>query len=77
MFNTPIVKKVITEAEDTKLTDAIKSDKEHGCQYFNDALYKLYKSDLITKDVALAAAPNPEELRMSMRGISIQDGSIV
>jgi hypothetical protein len=28
-------------------------------------------------ETALNAAPNPEELRMAMRGISISDGGIV
>ena len=72
-----IFKKLIQDNEDNKLSDAIKNDGEHGCQDFNQALHKLYKSDLVTKEVALAASPSPEELRMSMRGISIHEGGIV
>jgi len=74
MFNTAIVRKLILEREDNRLHDAIQSDTENGCETFNQVLARLVKEGLVTQDAALKAAPNPEELRMAMSGISISDG---
>ena len=77
MFITPIIKKMILEGEDHKVADALNKDSDSGSESFNRCLTRLYRANKIAMDVALAAAPNPEELRMSMRGISISDGGIV
>ncbi len=78
MFMTPIIRKLILDGEDNKVADAIKMDTENGCQCFNEVLEGLYKRQLISMDTALKAAPNAEELRMAMSGISISDsGGIV
>ncbi len=77
MFITPIIKKMILEGEDMKVADALAKDTENGCENFNRVLIRLYREKKITMETALAAAPNPEELRMSMRGITISDGGIV
>jgi twitching motility protein PilT len=77
MFITPIIRKMITEGEDAKIADALARDTENGCQTFNKVLAQLYREKKITMEVALNAAPNPEELRMAMRGITISDGGIV
>ena len=77
MFITPIIKKMILDGEDMKVADALAKDTENGCENFNRVLIRLYREKKITMETALGAAPNPEELRMSMRGISISDGGIV
>ncbi len=77
MFVTPIIKKMILEAEDHKVADALGKDVDSGSESFNRCLTRLYRANKIAMDVALAAAPNAEELRMSMRGIQISDGGIV
>jgi twitching motility protein PilT len=77
MYITPIIKKMIIDGEDQKLADALNKDTDSGNESFNRVLIRLYREKKITMDTALAAAPNPEELRMSMRGISISDGGIV
>ena len=77
MFITPVIKKMILEGEDMKVADALAKDTENGCQNFNRVLTQLYREHKITMETALNAAPNPEELRMAMRGISISDGGIV
>ncbi|TVR13755.1 MAG: PilT/PilU family type 4a pilus ATPase [Planctomycetota bacterium] len=74
MFNTPMVKKLLQDGEDAKLHEAIKADKEYGCQTFNVALSDLFRRKLISKDTAVRASPNAEELRMTMSGISTSDG---
>ena len=77
MFISPLMKKLILDGEFAKVADALGKDRENGCETFNAALNRLYKEKKIGMDTALAAAPNPEELRMMMRGITISDGGIV
>lgn len=78
MFLTPIIRKLILEEQDNKIADAIKQDTENGCESYNQALIRLFRQKLISEDTAMRASPNGEELRMSMRGISISDsGGIV
>jgi twitching motility protein PilT len=75
MFITPIIRKLILDAEDNKIQDAIKVDIDNGCESYNQSLARLYHAKLISEEVALRAAPNAEELRMQMRGISISDAA--
>lgn len=70
MFNTPMIKKLLFEGEDHKLAEALAKDTENGCEPFNRVLARLYHDKQVTMEAALRAAPNPEELRMAMRGIS-------
>ncbi len=78
MFNTPIIRKMILDGEDKRIPEAIKMDTDNGCESYNESLVKLYRQKLISEEVAVRASPNAEELRMSMRGISISDsGGIV
>jgi twitching motility protein PilT len=77
MFISPLMKKLIQEGEFAKVAEALAKDRENGCETFAQALNRLYKDKKLAMDTALAAAPNPEELRMMMRGITISDGGIV
>ncbi len=77
MFVSPIIKKLILEGEDHKVSEAIANDTENGCENYNKALVRLYREKKITADAALKAAPNAEELRMSMSGITVTGGGIV
>ncbi len=78
MFVSPIVRKLILDKEDAKIADAIRQDTEHGSHSYNQALKALFDKKLIDTDEALSASPNPEEMRMALRGISIADsGGII
>jgi twitching motility protein PilT len=77
MFISPIIKKLILEGEDAKIADALAKDVEAGSENYNRVLTRLYHEKKISMDSALKAAPNPEELRMAMSGISISEGGIV
>ncbi len=77
MFMTPIIRKMILEAEDNKVADALGKDTDNGCETYNKALVRLYREKKLSMETALTASPNPEELRMSMRGITISDGGIL
>ena len=77
MFITPIVKKCILEAEDNRIAEALNRDNDSGSMSYNKVLTQLHREQKITMQTALDAAPNPEELRMALRGITISDGGIV
>jgi twitching motility protein PilT len=77
MFISPIMKKLILDGEDAKIADALAKDVEQGSENFNRALMRLYKERKISMDAALKAAPNPEELRMAMSGITFTEGGVV
>ena len=70
MFVSPIIRKLILEGEDAKIADAFARDAEAGSENFNKVLNRLFMEKQVSMEVALAASPNPEELRMNMRGIS-------
>jgi twitching motility protein PilT len=70
MFVSPIIKKLILEGEDARLADAFAKDAEAGSESFNKVLNRMFQDKTVTMEAALAASPNPEELRMNMRGIT-------
>ncbi len=75
-FN-PIVRKLILEGEDEKLSDAIRLGKEEGMQDFTMSLKTLIDSDLIDRATAFEVAPNPEALKMALKGISLKESAML
>jgi twitching motility protein PilT len=71
MFMTPSVRKLIKENRVTQIPLAIQQGREDGMQSFNDSLYALVKSKLISLDIAMAVSDNPEELNMMLQGIRL------
>jgi twitching motility protein PilT len=69
MINTPIVRKILEKNVIEKLPMAVEAGGEFGMQSFNKSLLKLVNEGLITEEVALDAASNPESLKMNMKGI--------
>jgi twitching motility protein PilT len=61
---------MIAEGRDTELVDIIRSCEHEGMQDFNMCLHKMIESDFIDPKVAYEASPNPDELRMLLKGIS-------
>ena len=68
---TEYVRECIENKEKTKyIKDAIKAGtSQYGMQSFDQSLYQLYKSGLITLDEALKRATNPNEFRLKIQGI--------
>ena len=75
-FN-PIVRKLILEGQDEKLVDAIRIGKEEGMQDFTMSLKKLIDDELIDRPTAFEVAPNPEALKMALKGIEVRDPGIL
>jgi twitching motility protein PilT len=71
LISTPYIRDCIENKEKTKLIrDAIaQGTSQYGMQTFDQSLYLLYKSGLITLEEALRRATNPDELRLKVQGI--------
>jgi twitching motility protein PilT len=77
MFFNPTVRKLIEDEEDHKLTDAIRIGKEEGMQDFTLSLQALVEQDMIDRATAFEAAPNPEALKMALKGIDVSQPGIL
>jgi twitching motility protein PilT len=71
LISTALVRDCIENKEKTKLIkDAISAGtSQYGMQTFDQSLFSLYKSGLITLDEALRRATNPNEFRLKLQGI--------
>ncbi|MDD5686807.1 MAG: PilT/PilU family type 4a pilus ATPase [Elusimicrobia bacterium] len=72
---TALVKKYIEQNTMGEIAQAIKQGGYYGMQAFNQSLLSLYNSGNISLEDALAAATNPEELMMNIRGITSESGT--
>jgi twitching motility protein PilT len=75
-FN-PTVRKLILEGIDEKLPDAIRLGAEEGMQDFTMSLKELVEKDLIDRATAFEVAPNPDALKMALKGISVADSGMI
>ncbi len=69
MITTPTIKEMLQEGRTTELYNAINEGEYYGNQTFNRSLKSLYQNHLITLEEAMAAADNPDELKLEIRGI--------
>ncbi len=69
MINNPTVRELLMKGMTPDLYGAIKDGDYFGCQTFNQSIKKLYQSDCISLDDAMAASDYPEELRLELRGV--------
>ena len=75
-FNS-VVRKLIIEEEDEKLSDAIRLGAGDGMQDFTISLKKLIDVDLISQETALEVAPNKQLLKMALKGIDVSQGGLL
>ncbi|MDO8734229.1 MAG: twitching motility protein, partial [Elusimicrobiota bacterium] len=73
---TALVKKFIEQNTMSEIMQAMKQGAYYGMQVFNQSLLNLYNSGNISLEDALAAATNPEELMMNIRGITSDSGAV-
>ncbi len=69
MLTSPSVRKYILEGRENELQSVIRGEKGTGMIDFNDMLADLVSQEMIAHKEAYAASPNPDELRMRMKGI--------
>ena len=77
MTFTPTVRKLLLEGNDDKLPDAIRIGKEEGMQDFTMSLRDLVERDMIDRPTAFEVAPNPEALKMALKGISLKESAML
>ncbi len=77
MTFSPMITKLVLEGEDTKLPDAIRIGAEEGMQDFTMSLKQLLDDDLIDRPTAFEVAPNPEALKMALKGIEVKQPGIL
>lgn len=70
-------KRVIEAGEFEKIPSVVEAGKESGSKSFNADIYRLIQAGKITKEVGLAASPNPKALEMNLKGIFLSQGGIV
>ncbi len=71
MYCNPMVRKLIHDNEDRKLPEAIRAGRQDGMQDFNQSFCDLVRRGLITEAVAMENSPNPEQLAMNLKGITL------
>jgi twitching motility protein PilT len=71
------VRKLILDEEDQKLSDAIRIGREDGMQDFTTALKDLVENQMIDRATAMEFAPNPEALKMALKGIQVSQPGIL
>lgn len=77
MFASPTVRKLIDEKRDDELSKVIRASQSEGMLDMNECLKGLVEQEYIETAVAYAASPNPQELKMRLKGISAGAGSIL
>lgn len=77
MLVNPIIKELMIKEEDKKIADAIRICAQEGMVDFNDHLRQLVEAGEIDRAVALEVAPNPEALKMALKGIKVMQAGFV
>jgi twitching motility protein PilT len=71
LVSTPLIRDYILHEEKTnQVRDAISAGtSQYGMQTFDQSLFYLYQSGLITLEEALRGSTNPDEFRLRLAGI--------
>ena len=77
MIFTPMIRKLLLEEKDDKLSDAIRIGKDEGMQDFAMALYDLVQREMIDRETAFEWAPNAEALRMALKGLVLKESAML
>ncbi len=77
LLSTPSVRQLIEEGRDTELDEIIGTSQLGGMHSFTQSLLKLIEEDKIDPKVAYENAPNAEELKMLMKGISASRSGLI
>src|SRR5579871_6692654 len=77
MIINPTIRDLILKSEDKKLADAIRIGFLEGMLDFTESLRLLVEKNYIDKATALEVAPNPEALKMALKGIKVATPGIL
>ncbi|RMF76284.1 MAG: PilT/PilU family type 4a pilus ATPase [Planctomycetota bacterium] len=77
MITNPAIRKLINEERDNELINVIRSNFDNGMIDFTEHLRQLVENGFIDHETAYEAAPNPDELKMALKGIRTGGSSIL
>ena len=77
MFANASIRKLIREERDNEIVDVIRASYDDGMVDFTEHLRRLVDSGFIDHATAYEAAPNPDELRMALKGIKGRRAAIL
>jgi twitching motility protein PilT len=77
MIVNPRIREMILKSEDAKLLDAIRANYNEGMVDFNENLRQLVELGRIDKATALEFSPNPDQLKMMLKGIKVSASGLV
>ncbi len=71
------VRKLLLEQQDDRLPDAIRLGRDDGMQDFAWSLKDLVEKEYIDRATAFEHAPNPDALKMALKGIELRDSGML
>jgi twitching motility protein PilT len=77
MIVNPTIRELIIKGEDKKIADAIRIGISEGMLDFTESLTQLVNRNDIDRATALEVAPNPEQLKMALKGIKVAQPGIL
>ena len=77
MISNPSVRKLIREERDNEIIDVVRASYDDGMVDFTEHLRLMVERGDIDHATAYEAAPNPDELRMALKGIKSASGGIL
>ena len=77
MIVNPTIRKLIAEGQDAKISDAIRIGYLEGMVDFNENLRQLVERGDCTKEIALEVSPNPDQLKMILKGIKVATSGLI
>ena len=66
----PVVKKFILDGKDNELPDVIRKHGQEGMVELNESIRKLVADGMVDLKTAMEHSPNPEELKMRLKGFT-------
>jgi twitching motility protein PilT len=70
LMSNPSVRSLLEDGRDAEMMDVIRSNERDGMQTFTTSLLNLIESEFIDPKIAYEVAPNVDELKMRLKGIS-------
>ncbi len=77
MIVNPTIRELIAKGEDKKIPDAIRIGYQEGMVDFNENLRQLVDRGDVEKAVAIEYSPNPDQLKMVLKGIKVSAPGIL
>jgi twitching motility protein PilT len=76
MLATGTIRKMIRDGEEAHIAGLLAADTDLGMHDFTQDLARLIREEWVDPKVAYEVAPNPEALKMAVRGIDVMKGTL-